>query len=382
MSKHAILSPSAANRWMVCTPSARLEQEFPNVSTSYADEGTLAHAVGECILRQLAGFISSAEAETIMAVHMNNQYYNKELHDYAESYAYYVWNQCKPGITSLFIETRLNMTEWVEDGFGTADAIIVADRVLIFDDLKYGKGVPVFATDNSQLMIYALGAYYEFREIFEIDTIQMNIYQPRIDNISSWEISVTDLLEWAEKDLKPKAALAYTGEGEFAPGKACLFCKAKATCKALHDYNMELAKLEFKNPDLLTDEEVATVMERADMFTKWIDAVEMYALATAISGEKSWKGFKVCEGRSVRRYSDEKKVEEVLKARGFEEIYTEPKLLGLGALEKKVTKPIFIELVEPLLIKPPGAPVLVPISDKRAVYPVTTNEFKAYSDDE
>lgn len=382
MSKHAILSPSAASRWLTCTPSARLEQEFPNTSSSYADEGTLAHAVGECILRQLAGFITSAEAETIMAVHMNNQYYNKELHDYAEGYAYFVWNQCKPGKTELFIETRLDMTEWIEDGFGTADAIIIGDGVLIFDDLKYGKGVPVSAFDNAQLMIYALGAYQMFKEIFEIDRIQMNIYQPRLDNTSCWEISVSDLLEWAEKDLKPKAALAYAGEGEFAPGKACTFCRAKSTCRALHDYNMELAQLEFKNPDLLTDEEIALVLTRADMFNKWIDAVAGYALATAVSGEKQWPGYKICEGRSVRKYSSEVIVATKLESAGYKDIYTEPKLLGLGALEKKLSKPVFSEIVEPLLIKPSGSPVLVPESDKRPVYSVAASEFVVINDED
>lgn len=382
MSKHAILSPSAASRWMACTPSARLEQEFPNTSSSYADEGTLAHAVGECILRQLAGFITSAEAETIMAVHMNNQYYNKELHDYAEGYAYYVWNQCKPGKTELFIETRLDMTEWIEDGFGTADALIIGDGILIFDDYKHGKGVPVYAPENKQLMIYSLGAYQMFKEIFHIDRIQMNIYQPRIDNISTWEISVAELLEWAENELKPKAALAYAGEGDFSPGKNCLFCRAKSTCRALHDYNMELAKLEFKNPDLLTDEEVSQVMERSDMFGKWIDAVCGYALATAISGEKQWSGWKVVEGRSNRKYSSEVIVATKLEAAGHKDIYKPLALLPMGEMEKRLTKPVFAELVEPLLIKPSGAPTLVKDSDKRQPYSVAASEFQVITDED
>jgi hypothetical protein len=382
MSKHAILSPSAASRWMTCTPSARLEQEFPNTSSSYADEGTLAHAVGECILRQLAGFITSAEAETIMAVHMNNQYYNKELHDYAEGYAYFVWNQCKPGKTHLFVETRLSMTDWIEEGSGTADGLVIGDRLMIFDDYKHGKGVRVEVINNQQMMIYALGAYQMFKEIFEIDRIQMNIYQPRMDNISSWEITVTELLEWAENELKPQAALAYAGKGDFKPGKPCMFCRAKPVCKALHDYNMELATLEFKNPDLLTDEEVTLVLERSDTFGKWIQAVEGYALSTAVSGEKSWPGMKVCEGRSVRKYSDETLVIIALRQKGRTDIFTEPKLLGLGALEKKVTKPVFVAVVEPLLIKPAGSPVLVPLSDKRPVYSVAASEFTVINDED
>jgi hypothetical protein len=382
MSKHAILSPSAASRWMACTPSARLEQEFPNTSSSYADEGTLAHAVGECILKQLAGFISGAEAETIMAVHMTNQYYNKELHDYAEGYAFYVWNQMKPGKTHLFIETRLDMTEWIEDGFGTADALIIGDGVLIFDDYKHGKGVPVYAPENKQLMIYALGAYEMFKEIFEINTIQMNIYQPRIDNISAWEISVTDLLDWAENELKPRAELAYAGEGDFAPGKSCIFCKAKSSCRALHDYNMELAKLEFKNPDILTDEEIALVLQRSDMFTKWIDSVSSYALATAVSGEKSWPGMKVVAGRSNRKYSSEVIVATKLEAAGYKDIYKPLSLLPLGEMEKKLSKPVFTEIVEPLLLKPEGAPTLVKIDDKRPVFSVASREFTVVQDED
>lgn len=382
MSKHAKLSPSKASQWMTCTPSACLEQEFPNTSSSYADEGTLAHAVGECILRQLAGFITSAEAETIMAVHMNSQYYNKELHDYAEGYAYYVWNQCKPGKTELFIETRLEMTEWIEDGFGTADALVIGDRVLIFNDYKHGKGVPVYAPENKQLMIYALGAYTMFKEIFEIDAIQMNIYQPRIDNVSGWEISVADLLVWAEAELKPKAALAYAGEGEFAPGKACTFCRAKSTCRALHDYNMQLATLEFRNPDLLTDEEVALVLQRSDMFSKWIDAVAGYALATAVSGEKQWPNFKVVQGRSNRKYSSEVIVSTKLEAAGYKDIWKPLALLPLGEMEKKLTKPVFAQIVEPLLIKPAGSPTLVPLTDKREVYSASASEFQVVVDED
>lgn len=367
---------------MACTPSARLEQEFPNTSSSYADEGTLAHAVGECILKQLAGFISGAEAETIMAVHMTNQYYNKELHDYAEGYAFYVWNQMKPGKTHLFIETRLDMTEWIEDGFGTADALIIGDGVLIFDDYKHGKGVPVYAPENKQLMIYALGAYEMFKEIFEINTIQMNIYQPRIDNISPWKISVTDLLDWAENELKPRAALAYAGEGDFAPGKACNFCRAKNECKARMDYNMEIAKYEFKNAELLTDEDISFVLERGEMMTKWVDDVKSIALAKAVSGEKSWPGYKIVQGRSNRKYSSEVIVSTKLEAAGYKDIWKPLSLLPLGEMEKKLSKPIFAEIVEPLLIKPPGSPTLVLETDKRPAYSVAESEFKVIIDED
>lgn len=382
MSSHAILSPSAASRWLTCTPSARLEQQFENKSSSYADEGTLAHAVGECILRELAGMITHAEAETIMAVHMNNQYYNKELHDYAEGYAYFVWNQCKPSVTSLFVEQRLDMTDYVEEGFGTGDALVVGERIMRFSDLKYGKGVPVSAIDNPQLKLYALGAYKELSHIFDIDQIEMNIYQPRLDNVSTWSISVVELLEWAETILKPAAALAYAGKGEYHPGKNCMFCRAKATCRALHDYNMELAQYEFVNPDVLTDEEVAKVLAQSDMLTKWVDAVAGYALATAVTGEKQWPGFKVVQGRTNRKYGDEKLVAETLIAKGFKDIYKAPALLAMGEMEKKITKPVFKEVVEPLLIKPDGAPTLVKETDARPTYSVAESEFKVFTDED
>lgn len=377
---HATLSPSAAGRWLVCTPSVRLEQQFPNKSSSYADEGTLAHAVGECILRELAGFISPAEAEKILAVHMTNQYYSKELHDYAEGYAYYVWAQCKAG-THLFVEQRLDMTDYVEDGFGTGDAIVVGNNVLHLTDLKYGKGVPVYAEDNPQLKLYALGAYKEFSHIFDVDVIEITIYQPRLDNISVWEITVKDLLDWAENYLKPRAAMAYAGEGEFAPGRACLFCRGKAVCRALADYNMKLAQMEFRNPDLLTDEEVTEILEKRDGFKKWIDAVADYVLSTAVAG-KEWPGYKIVEGRSVRKYGSETEVIEKLTAAGHTAIYTEPKLLGLGALEKAVTKPVFKQIVEPLLIKPEGSPVLAPIADKRERYTPKGHDFVPYVDED
>lgn len=377
---HAILSPSAASRWLSCTPSVRLEQQFENKSSSFAEEGTLAHAVGECILRQLSGQITDAEAERVMAELMRNQYYSKELHDYAEGYAYFVWGQCKPG-THLFIEQRLDMTDYVKDGFGTGDAIVIGNNILRLSDLKYGKGVPVYADDNPQLKLYALGAYKEFSHIFDIDVIEINIYQPRLDNISTWGISVADLLDWAENVLKPKAKLAYEGEGDFNPGKGCLFCRAKGVCKALADYNMKLAQYEFRNPDLLTEDEVADILSKKDGFKKWIEAVAEYALGAALNGAE-YPGWKVVAGRANRKYGDEETVIQSLKDAGHENIFTEPKILGLGALEKAVGKEPFKVIVEPLLIKPEAAPTLVVITDKRDRYEPKGHEFVPYSEED
>lgn len=378
---HATLSPSAASRWLACPPSVRLEQQFPNKSSSYADEGTLAHAVGECILRELAGFISAVEAEKIMAVHMLNQYYSKELHDYASEYAYYVWQQCKPG-THLFIEQRLDMTDYVEDGFGTGDAIVVGNNILRLSDLKYGKGVPVYAEDNPQLKLYALGAYKEFSHIFDVDTIEINIYQPRLDNISVWEVSVTELLDWAENYLKPRAKLAYAGEGEFKPGKHCGFCKARATCRSLAEYNLELERMEFKSADLLSDEEVIEILEKRDQFKKWLESVSAHILNSALEG-KEWTGYKVVLGRSNRKYGSDEVVAEKLKEKGYTDIYKPAALLPLGEMEKKLSKPVFKELVEPLLIKPDGKPTIAPAGDPRSEFKTNhADDFISYDDED
>lgn len=378
---HAVLSPSAASRWLTCTPSVRLEQGFENKTSSFAEEGTLAHAVGECILRELAGQIKSAEAELILAQLMTNQYYSKELHDYAEGYAYFVWAMCKPG-THLFVEQRLDMTDYVEEGFGTGDAIVIGNNVLRLSDLKYGKGVPVYSDNNPQLKLYALGAYKEFSHIFDIDMIGINIYQPRLDNISTWEISVVDLLAWAENELKPKAILAYAGEGEFVPGKHCGFCRCRATCRALADYNLELERMEFKSADLLTDEEVIEILEKRDQFKKWLETVSLYILNSALEG-KQWPGYKVVLGRSNRKYSDEIAISEKLKFEGYTDVFKPAALLPLGEMEKKLSKPVFKALVEPMLIKPDGKPTLAPESDPRETFKTNhADDFISYNDED
>jgi hypothetical protein len=358
-----------------------LEQQFENKSSSFAEEGTLAHAVGECILRELSGEITTAQMELILAEHMQNKYYSKELHDYAEGYAYFVWAMCKPG-THLFIEQRLDMTDYVEEGYGTGDAIVVGNGILRLSDLKYGKGVAVYSEDNPQLKLYALGAYKEFSHIFDINMIEINIYQPRLDNISTWEISVKDLLDWAENELKPKAALAYKGEGEFNPGRHCGFCRAKPLCRALAEYNLSLEAMDFKSADLLSDEEVVEILEKRDQFKKWLEAVSAHILSTAIEG-KEWPGYKVVLGRSNRKYSDEIAIGNKLQHKGYKDIYKPAALLPLGEMEKKLTKPVFKELVEPMLIKPDGKPTLAPVSDPRAAFTSDhASDFISYDDEE
>ncbi len=229
-------------------------------------------------------------------------------------------------------------------------------------------------------MLYSLGALREFDFLYDIHTVRMTIYQPRIGNISTWEISVEDLMQWAENDLKPRAALAFDGRGEYEPGKHCQFCKAKAVCKALADHNLEIAKYEFKESDLLADSDVSDILSRAKFIADWLSAVEDYALQQAVEAGKKWPGYKVVEGRSNRKYADEEEVASVLTIKGIktQDIYNF-KLKGLTEMEKMLGKKEFTVLLSDLIIKPPGKPTLVPESDKRPEYNSAENAAKDFA---
>lgn len=371
MSAHAILSPSGASRWLACTPSARLEQQFSDKAGTAAAEGTLAHSLGELIIRYKTKQIIKTAYEKKLAEIKADKLYEPAMFDYAEDYAVYVLEQLSTAQAHtkdalLFIEEKIDLTDYIPEGFGTGDAAVIADGVLDFTDLKYGKGVPVSAVDNKQMMLYGLGMLKKFDFLYDIHTVRMTIYQPRLDSISTFEISATDLKHWAETELKPKAELAFKGEGEFAPGVNCRFCKAAGSCKANAEFNLQLAKHDFADPKLLTDEEVSAILDREDLFTKWLTAVKDNALFEAVTNGKKWPNYKLVEGRSNRIYVDEEKVAETLKAKGLAEdkIYTK-KLVGITAMEKELTKPVFNDLLGSLVIKPAGKAALVPATDKR-----------------
>lgn len=395
---HAILSPSAASRWLNCTKSARLEQEFPDKGSTAAAEGTLAHHYGELIIRNRMGWPEEVlpkvrEKQFKQAVDKvkADKLYNTEMDGYCEDYAVFVMErlaeaQAKTSDAMLFLEQKLDLTKWVPEGFGTSDCCIIADGVMETIDLKYGKGVPVDAVLNKQMMLYALGALESFGFLYDIHTVRMTIYQPRIDNISTWEIEVADLMEWADGELTEKARLAFDGAGDFLPGKHCQFCKAKPKCRALHDYNMELAKHEFKKPDLLADEDIAEVLNRVDLFKNWLKAVEEHALEEAVKNNKLWPGYKVVEGRSVRKYTDEKAVLKQLEGKGFAlKVITEPvSILSISKLEKTIGKDNMLMIAD-YVVKPPGKPTLVPVSDKRPqmnTAEAAAADFAEYTDSE
>lgn len=371
---HAILSPSSASRWLACTKSARLELQFPDNAGAAASEGTLAHAIGELILRYKTKLIKKpAYLKELEALQADKQYEDAML-GHAEDYATFVLEhfaeaQSHTKDALLFLEQRLNLTDYVPEGFGTGDAVIIADTVMEIIDLKYGKGVPVSALNNKQMMLYALGAIREYDFAYDIQMVRMTIYQPRLDNFSTFEMKANDLKAWAVNELAPLAALAFAGEGEFLPGGHCRFCKARAVCKANADYNMELAVHEFKPGPLLTDEDIADILTRADQFTKWINAVEEHALFEAVNNGKQWPGHKLVEGRSNRTYTDENLVAQTLIKTGIDEshIYNK-KLVGITAMEKFLGKADFNTYLAGLIMKPPGKPTLVAESDKRPPY--------------
>lgn len=370
MSGHAKLSPSSASRWMACTKSPDLESNFPNTTSSFAEEGTLAHSICEDMLRLDHNQITEKEFEKKMKIHKKDKYYNEEMLEHCQNYVDFVnLSAFEPG-SHIFIEQRLDMTNYIPEGFGTGDCLVIRDRVLKFFDLKFGKGVKVSAVENTQLKIYALGAYNDYGHIFEIDEIELNIFQPRLDGASTWKITVVDLLTWAENELKPKADEAWAvlkgdkTKGSFGPGDACKFCRAKAQCRALADYNMELAAMAFLEPDLLDMDEIAEVLSKKDLFVNWIGSVENFAFAKALEGEKI-PGYKLVHGISTRVYSDPAVIEATLKENGFTDIYVKPTLVGITELNKRLGKQHFVQIVEPLLIKPDGKPTLVSVDDKR-----------------
>lgn len=385
---HALLSPSGAHRWLNCTPSAVLETGFEDRAGDAAKEGTLAHKLAETLLAGKLGLISlQAMNEQLDEIYAES-FYEAAMEEYIQDYVAFVLEQfnaakAQTSDAMIFLEQRLNLTDYVPEGFGTGDVVIIADGTLYITDLKYGKGVPVAAKENKQMMMYSLGALREFEHMFEVHTVCMTIHQPRIDAVNSWEIPVNDLKRWGEFTLKPLAQLAFEGKGEFKAGEHCRFCRAKAQCRANAEYNLQLAAYDFKQPDLLNDDEVADILNRADLFSKWLNAVEEFALTEAVEKGKKWPGYKLVEGRSNRTYSSEETVANTLLQNGYNEdsIFTK-KLLGITAMEKALKKATFNSLLGDYIVKPPGKPTLVPETDKRPAYNSTeaaAADFEAIS---
>ena len=369
MGDHARLSPSASHRWMNCPGSVHLaEQCPPQGGSSYTEEGTQAHALAELKLRQFNDE-GSSDFFTKQLENARNEfeYYCGEMDEATNFYFDIVTEKVLEGgpDAELMIEQRFSLDKWVPDSFGSADAVIIAGHTIEVCDLKYGKGVKVDAVGNPQLRLYGLGAAELFGDLYDFDTVRVTIIQPRLDHVSTEEISLEDLRAWAENEVAPKAQMAMNNSDVVQCGDWCQFCPAKAICRARAEANLELAHHDFKKPALLTDEEIGEVLRQAEEVQKWISDVSAYALEQALAG-KQYDGWKLVEGRSIRKYADEIKVADTLKAAGYDEaMLYERKLNGITNMEKLVGKKKLTELLGNLLVKPAGKPVLVPESDKR-----------------
>ena len=376
MGQHAILSASASKRWMNCTPSALLEKQFADEESIYAAERTAAHALAE---HKLKRFLKKRSKRPV------SDYDCDEMEECTDDYVSFAMEQIEKAKQScsdpvVMIEQRLDFSRWVPEGFGTGDLVIVADDTLYIVDLKYGKGIAVSAEWNPQMLLYSLGALELFGSLYDIEKVNMTIHQPRLENVSTFEITVHDLMEWAEQELMPKAEMAAKGEGEFAVGDWCRFCKAKNTCRAIAEEYLRLAQMEFKPPELLSEEEIAEVLKVADELAKWSADVYAYAQDEAITHGRVWNGFKLVEGRSNRKYVNEEEVADAAKAAGYEDIYKKS-LIGITEMEKLMGKKDFQKILGSLVYKPQGKITLVPESDKRP--PIQTETAEAdFKEDE
>lgn len=360
MANHALLSASSSHRWLNCPPSARLCEAYEDRGSDYAQEGTDAHALCEFRLKKALGM----EAEDPIE---NLTFYNTEMEDAAEGYVAYVLELLEEAKAScadpvVVVEQRIDYSRFVPQGFGTADNAIVADGALYITDLKYGKGVRVECEGNPQLRLYALGTLEIFDSLYDITDVVMTIFQPRLGNISVSKMTRDELLDWAENTVVPTAELAFNGEGSFHCGEWCQFCKAKTDCRERAAANMELARYEFRRPPLLTDTEVEEILGKVDELISWANDLKDYALQAAISG-KTWAGYKLVEGRAVRKFTDEKAVIGTLLAAGYDPY--EKKLISMTEMQKMLGKTKFQDLLGCLIYKPQGKPTLVPASDKR-----------------
>lgn len=383
--KHALLSASGASRWINCPPSARLTEGMADKWSAYADEGTAAHEYAEIKLTRRLTKCNSADRERLdrqAEALKTNQYYNAEMEAYVQSYVDLVEERflearSLSGDAMVLLEAKLDLTEWIPDGFGTSDVTIISDGVLEVIDLKYGKGVPVSAINNSQLRLYALGALAEFGWLFDIHMVRMTIIQPRLDSISTDEISVEELNEWAESVVKPAASLAYAGEGEYKAGDHCRWCLAKGNCRARADENLKAIAYEFQEPALLSNEEIGPILHIAGQLQSWVKDVQEYALEQALRGEKipQWK---LVEGKSKRVITDTKKAAALLTEAGYSEdkLYKPRELRAMTALEKAVGKKNFAEILGDLITKQAGKPTLVAETDSRPELNSAEADFK------
>lgn len=376
MGAHARFSPSAANRIIHCPPSLVLGEAFEDEESPYAAEGTAGHALAEHLIKK---YLKQQSRRPV------SDYYSDDLLEAVDEYVNFVIGEiesarqeCACPIFS--VEQKVDISDYVPDCFGTADMVIVTDQMVHIIDLKLGKGVPVYAEENPQLMIYGLGVLEIAEMLFDISTVRLSIFQPRLSNSSTWDISADRLKAWGEETLRPAGILALTGDGDLNAGNWCRFCKARFTCRQRAEENLKLAQMEFKAPALLTDDEIAEVLKQADELSKWASDVYTFAQDQAIIHHKQWKGFKLVMGKSNRKYTSEEEVAAAATAAGYTDIYKHS-LIGITDMERLMGKKEFARILGALVYKPAGKITLVPDSDKREAIQTSTAEADFQKED-
>ena len=371
--KHAFLSPSSSERWFNCTKSAWLCEQFPDLGSVFAAEGTDAHRLCEFLLHDMLGMPDSDPRPGMT-------YYNQEMEEAAQGYVQFIrekleaW-KAKGVLPTVFVEQRVDLRAYIPESMGTSDCVIIADDEIEIIDFKYGM-YRVPAT-SLQLRIYALGACELFRNLYDFTRVRMTIYQPRLGAVDEASMDVEELYRWAAEELKPRAEQAFAGKGNYSVGEWCRNCRARRTCRELAAHQLEIARYEFTEPPLLSDEEIADVLGRVDDLVSWATGVKEYALQAALDGRR-FAGWKLVEGKSVRKFTDDACVAARVEAAGIDPF--EKKMLGLTALEKKLGKKDFQNLLSDLVVRSQGKPVLVPVSDKRAEMNLASVEFAAEND--
>jgi hypothetical protein len=376
-SGHSILSPSSAKRWLTCTPSARLEQGFEDTTSDAAEEGTAAHLLAEIAMNKL--FFNKVIGVSVEEQALLDKYECEDMHDYVADYVAFVQEQynsvkARDENVIIYLESKVDISMYVPSASGTRDVCIIGAGVVKMIDLKYGKGVKVSAIDNEQLKLYALGTVEEMCVLYDFEFLEMFIYQPRMDNISSMRIAVGDLINWASDYVIPRAKIAFAGEGEFVAGSHCQFCKVK-TCAARAHYELSVVKDEFGDVRLLSPAEVVEILKREKGITSWLKALSEYALDSALKGTE-YPNMKLVEGKSNRVVKNEAKLVETLVANGVSEdkLYKPKALQGITELEKVAGKKVFA-LAAVYLDKPEGKPTLVDESDKREAWTPGKGDF-------
>ncbi|EHK2436546.1 TPA: DUF2800 domain-containing protein [Listeria monocytogenes] len=386
---HAKLSASGSSRWLNCTPSIALEAKFPEQKNGgvFAQEGTLAHSFAELLLQKFNGDVAKAEYARKLNRLKKNSLYDASMIDHVEVYTTIVIEKFQEAHAAdknavLSIEQQLDYSEYARGGFGTGDAVIVGNGVVEIIDLKYGKGVPVSAEENSQLMLYGLGAYNAFELDYDLHTVRMTIVQPRLDDVTEFEMEVSDLLDWAENVVKPAALLADAGKGELNPGPWCKFCRARSICKARAEANLALTSYDFKDPRLLQPDEIAKVLGQVAELKSWVEDVKSFALKEAESRGIEFPGWKLVEGRSNRRYADAEMVQAMMELEGYsEEELLSKKLISLTDMEKLIGKKQVSAILGDLIEKPAGKPALVVETDRRQALKLKSDAADDFADD-